>query len=472
MPMYPTVAASFPTRLDGDTIFAEHMNSVQGEISQITDGLLNGLMHDVIPGVDLGYSLGRTTRRWNNLFVHSVAADEVLVGGVPITPSPTLPINIAYIDVNNAWSPSFQQIFGNARLGFRDAGGVNFVGFETAETMTNNRFLRLNLGNANRTIDFVGSPTLGNWFNQDVRTTAFPTFAGVTTGLLTVNGFTVTVTAPVTLPQTLPANIAFTNVANTFTAFQTFNSALQSTGVVVPNAGLYIQSPTAGRLRLGASGTYTSDRALYFNVNDLTDQVITLVGSPTFGDWFDQVVKTTSRPTFSGIDIGGTGFGLLNINVNNNIAGLGFHYPGVVGWVIGRAGAASGLSFSTGPGGTPFGVPVLTLDYAPARLTMVGQGFFAPSDSPIDPGGGAPAGLRIGFNLTNDRAYIQAIHTGVAVKDIYFQEIGGQAIFGGAVYVNSTLYCLSHVYAPNLPTSNIGVGYLWRDASGVMHVGT
>jgi hypothetical protein len=127
-------------------------------------------------------------------------------------------------------------------------------------------------------------------------------------------------------------------------------------------------------------------------------------------------------------------------------------------------------------------VPALGIAINPTvvALSVTGSGaFFSHAHGP-DPGDGSPAALRLGFNSANDRGYIQAMITGVGVKNLYLQEVGGQVLVGtGGIANNGPLSCQGtsvalygpYLYMPNLPTANPGAGYFWRDASGVVHIG-
>src|SRR5690606_11168492 len=52
--------------------------------------------------------------------------------------------------------------------------------------------LTFNVGDADRTITLSGNPTLNDWFNQSVKSTASPTFAGATISGLTASRVVVT----------------------------------------------------------------------------------------------------------------------------------------------------------------------------------------------------------------------------------------------------------------------------------------
>lgn len=78
----------------------------------------------------------------------------------------------------------------STQLRIKSSGSSNSLTFGTSEALTADRALMWSMGDAARTITLSGSPTLGDWFNQSMKTTASPTFVGVTTGAggVTVGG--------------------------------------------------------------------------------------------------------------------------------------------------------------------------------------------------------------------------------------------------------------------------------------------
>lgn len=89
----------------------------------------------------------------------------------------------------------------------------------------------------------------------------------------------------------------------------------------ITNDQLAIQDTFGGQyLTVGITDDLTVNRALKFTLGD-NDRTITLNGSPTLNDWFDQSVKTTGNPTFAALTVGGIlGAGTL---VGGDLAGSG-----------------------------------------------------------------------------------------------------------------------------------------------------
>ena len=71
---------------------------------------------------------------------------------------------------------------GLTAYGVRDTSAAYDVqlGATSSVALTGNRALTFDVTNAARTIKLTGNPTLGDWFNQSVKSTSSPTFAGLT----------------------------------------------------------------------------------------------------------------------------------------------------------------------------------------------------------------------------------------------------------------------------------------------------
>ena len=66
-------------------------------------------------------------------------------------------------------------------LGVRSTGAGAFdLQIKSAENLTANRALTVAIGDAARTLTLSGNPTLSDWFDQSVKSSASPTFAGLT----------------------------------------------------------------------------------------------------------------------------------------------------------------------------------------------------------------------------------------------------------------------------------------------------
>lgn len=71
------------------------------------------------------------------------------------------------------------SVSGLTGLGIRSTGAAHDLVFASSEAISTDRVLSLNVGNASRTLTLSGNPTLGDWFNQSVKTTATPSFSNV-----------------------------------------------------------------------------------------------------------------------------------------------------------------------------------------------------------------------------------------------------------------------------------------------------
>ena len=81
--------------------------------------------------------------------------------------------------LNGVWSPTGNWTFANTGLRLYDTGGDHSLNVKVNEKLTADRVLNLVTGDSDRTITLSGNPTLGDWFNQSVKTTASPTFVGL-----------------------------------------------------------------------------------------------------------------------------------------------------------------------------------------------------------------------------------------------------------------------------------------------------
>ena len=103
------------------------------------------------------------------------------------------------------------------------------------------------------------------------------------------------VVADVTYLQALVADITQTNLVDK-SATEVISGTWQFT-----NTGLRLLDTDASHnLNLKPGSNLTANRILTITTGD-ADRTITLTGNPTLADWFDQAVKTTSSPTFVGV---------------------------------------------------------------------------------------------------------------------------------------------------------------------------
>jgi len=77
--------------------------------------------------------------------------------------------------LNGDWSPTGIWTFANTGLHLLDTNASHDLIISPGSDLTADRTLSLVTGDAARTITLSGNPTLGDWFNQSVKTTASPT---------------------------------------------------------------------------------------------------------------------------------------------------------------------------------------------------------------------------------------------------------------------------------------------------------
>lgn len=201
-------------------------------------------------------------------------------GGVSGSLSPVTDMSGAMLgDGTHRWDGAavYQLYLGDSNIG--PGTGNNFIIQATGSAATVDRTITYAYGDSDRTITFTGNPTLADWFNQSVKTTATPTFAGVLVG-----------NSDIVPTVDLDAATTVGNTSFRFSAFyaQDFNMVDISTPTRVVT------------YRSNSSTTLSADRVLTLDV-DNASRTLKFSGNPTLGDWFDQSVKTTAFVTHAGI---------------------------------------------------------------------------------------------------------------------------------------------------------------------------
>lgn len=87
-----------------------------------------------------------------------------------------------------------KAIFANTALALYDTASDHYVQFKINEDQAANRTLNWVLGASDRTITLSGNPTLGDWFDQAVKTTSSPTFAQLNVDNIRLDGNTISTT--------------------------------------------------------------------------------------------------------------------------------------------------------------------------------------------------------------------------------------------------------------------------------------
>lgn len=196
----------------------------------------------------------------------------------------------------------FEEVVDISR-GLPDSDRSNFLLLITGSDLTVDRTLSFDTGDADRVLTINGDATLDDWFDQNVKTTASPTFAGL---FLTSGSSDTQVLFNDSTAVAGDAGLTFNKTTNVLTI----------TGAVqLPNLGLKVLDTNASHyLSIVPGSDLSADRVLTIVTGDAA-RTITLTGNPTLADWFDQAVKTTSSPTFAALTLtaplpiasGGTG---------------------------------------------------------------------------------------------------------------------------------------------------------------------
>src|SRR6185436_612662 len=111
---------------------------------------------------------------------------NVLDGGILFAELGSTPTTLAGYGITDALSNSGTSVqdahFGDIYLK-DDTNPSHYLQITNAEDLTGAHSLGLITGDTNRTITLSGNPTLADWFNQSVKSTAAVTFVTVDTGL-------------------------------------------------------------------------------------------------------------------------------------------------------------------------------------------------------------------------------------------------------------------------------------------------
>lgn len=114
-------------------------------------------------------------------------SDETGSGLMVFDTSPTLTTPTLTGSVSGSPSITGAWTFGAGSVGIRDTDNTHNLVLTPGSNLTANRILRLTTGDAERTLTISGDTTLNNWFDQDVRSSASPTFNALTVTSVTNN---------------------------------------------------------------------------------------------------------------------------------------------------------------------------------------------------------------------------------------------------------------------------------------------
>lgn len=126
----------------------------------------------------------------NELFKFTATAsavNEITVANAATGSGPTITASggDTNIDVTIAGKGTGKVVLGTPGasagiIGLPDTDGSHLLNITPGSNLTADRILTLTTGDAARTITLSGNPTLADWFDQSVKTTASPTFVDVT----------------------------------------------------------------------------------------------------------------------------------------------------------------------------------------------------------------------------------------------------------------------------------------------------
>jgi hypothetical protein len=229
------------------------------------------------------------------------------------------------------------------RLGLADTDFSHFLYVRPNENLTANHFLNLVTGDADRTLTLSGNPTIADWFDQSVKTTASPQFATIelgaasdttlsraSAGVLAVEGVNVLTTATgQPLDATLTALAGYnTNGILTQTAADTFagrtitgtasevevsngdgvsgnptiglpDNVAITTSLTLPNTGLHLLDTNASHDLIIAPGSnLTADHTLTLTTGDADRTLDISAASVTISSFAASFLDDTDEATF------------------------------------------------------------------------------------------------------------------------------------------------------------------------------
>ncbi len=217
--------------------------------------------------------------------------------------------------VKAASSPTFAGVtLNNAGLHILDTNASHDLVIKPGSDLSSDRILTLTTGDAARTITLSGDPTLSDWFDQSVKTTATPALAGISIGTLvyTPSGTQVIDAAGDTISADAAMVILNPNADHTLTSTPTIanGSIGQRLSITCANAEAHTvtvqDEGTLGgsNLRLGATGRGITGKTVLELVFDGTEWVEVGFAAAGGGFLMDQNVRTVDTPTFAGLSVG------------------------------------------------------------------------------------------------------------------------------------------------------------------------
>lgn len=198
IPTATTRSFAFPatggTIMTGDNSTNVTNKTISGSNNTLSNIANSSLTNSTISGVALGSNLNNLTVGSNLQLDSGTTYNGSAAKTISIVTNPTFGnVNITNgLNVTN-WITTdvlFVTTYSNFALATNVSNIFQYLKFNSL-AYTGNRELSIDTGDADRTITLTGNPTLNDWFNQSVKSTASPTFAGLTV----TNNFAVATTA-------------------------------------------------------------------------------------------------------------------------------------------------------------------------------------------------------------------------------------------------------------------------------------
>ena len=308
------------------------------------------------------------------------------------------------------------SITGLTGLAIRSTGAAFDLTLASSEVLTAGRTFSFNVGDAARTLTLSGNPTLGDWFDQAVKTTSSPTVAA-----LTVTGQITSSQADGTAPFVVTSNTKVTNLHADRLDFWSILGATANRNLTLPDSAVNLTSTgtlSLATITIGTGGVSlqdavgsthivlksgdtanTGDQSLTLAVNNAARSIflsgsLSLAGDFTTSGAFAMTLTATGTtsvtlPTSGTLAIVSGNLGTPSALVGTNITGTATGFT---------SGITNALKSAT-----------TTVSVSAATAPTVGQVLTATSDSLATwqtPTGGIPTQITVADEATDTTCFL------------------------------------------------------------------
>ena len=259
-----------------------------GRLGTTTSGS-NGQVLSLVGGTPTwasGSGVGTSTEPF--MAKYYVATSTLIASTFPYASSTAITATTGFIGTSllplvNGTPSLGSQFNGFSALWLKDSGSVYDVGLQITNTgAAASHNLTFDVGNYDPTLTFsggAGNPTLGDWFNQSVKTTAYPSFAGASTTLLTAPTiWTGLGTAAGSFLAVDPSGQVIATTTPTgggVTTLSAIGSSANANGATITGTTLNLEPASASFGGVVTTGTQTLAGVKTFNADLLTNGSLT-----------------------------------------------------------------------------------------------------------------------------------------------------------------------------------------------------